>query len=133
MAVVQSLIAELLETGRFSSKLSARAMQAHLLEESIRPALERRSLGKQARSGDQRRIPVRGLWLIWARVGDIYIEHCKKGNLSSESIDHSLLPKAGSGSIDRSSTSRQPNNSCSSSGAAPAGGSRPDGRHNKVL
>ena len=77
MAVVQALIAELLETGRFSSKLSARAMQAHLLEESIRPAPERRSLGKQARSGDQRRIPVRGLWLIWARVGDVYIEHCK--------------------------------------------------------
>ena len=95
MAVVQSLIAEFLETGRFSSELSAPAMQSHLFEESVRPAPGRRSHGKQARSGDQRRIPVRGQWLTWAHIGDTYIEHCKKGNLSSESIDHSIAKSWG--------------------------------------
>ena len=47
--------------------------------------------GKQPRAHDQRKIPVRGLWAEWAPRGNAYIEHCKKGNLSSDSLDLTML------------------------------------------
>ena len=80
LAIIQALVSYYNETGKFCDPKSSQALKAHLIEGKSNPDRNVRKKWKQAPS-EHRPIKVTGFWKEWAPIGDLRIEHCKKGIL----------------------------------------------------
>ena len=88
MKLVESIVAELRDTGRISSAQAVQAAGAYLDAAAAQP--QRRRISKHRDLG----VPMDGDFNHWSAIGLKRIEHLRQGNLSSESLDAAAAGRA---------------------------------------